>query len=112
MRYLIEQHLQEKAAAARLPKVRVSRAEFVRLMIGTGASERDAEMQATVSAGLGDGAWTRVGEQMISCAMAEEVRDIVSTAMAEARADVERICAAPAAGDADGQGRGEGQGGE
>jgi hypothetical protein len=56
-------YLQMKARADKLPQVEVTREEFIRLMMETGKSRKDAEFQATIAAGLG--AHTMIGDKMV-----------------------------------------------
>jgi hypothetical protein len=57
-------YMQEKALAAKLPQVEVTREEFIKLMVESGETQDKAEFQATICAGLGSS--TRIGDKMVS----------------------------------------------
>ena len=51
--------------SAKLDKIEVTREEFIVMMKATGTNQKEAEFQATVSAGL-VGAATKIGDKMVS----------------------------------------------
>ena len=59
----IQRYLDMKNKSKNLPDVEVTEEEFVAALVATGASEKEAKFQATVSKGLG--ASTMVGDKMM-----------------------------------------------
>jgi hypothetical protein len=68
----LQRYLKNKAEVPNLPRRDVTRGEFIRLMTANGEPQRNARFQASISAGLGEGCYTRVGDEMIRVASATE----------------------------------------
>jgi hypothetical protein len=68
----LQQYLKNKAEVPNLPRRDVTREEFIRLMAANGSPEGNARFQASISAALGEGCYTRVGDEMIRVASATE----------------------------------------